>query len=348
MLDEPDLAGLDAGIVLQAYLPDAHEALDRLASWAVQRHERGGGRIKVRLVKGANLAMERVDAELHGWPQAPYPTKPDVDATYKRLLDRALDPCWGDALRVGLASHNLFDVAWGVVRADRLGTRHRLELEMLEGMAPGEAEAVRRRAGSVLLYAPVVRRDEFDAAIAYLVRRLDENTSPENFLRHQFDLAPGSPELAEQRDRFLDAVARARRRRPARRRRAQCRDGERRTFDPHATVRATSPTPTGRAAEPRVARPDARGGRAPSSTRCRSWPVAWCSHRRRRREAVPSGSTPRRPTVPSTATGWPTCALVDRAVDTARRAQPAWGATTAARSCRAARPVCGGARRASR
>ena len=57
------------------------------------------------------------------------------------------------------------------------------------------------------LYAPVVRRDAFDAAIAYLVRRLDENTAPGNFLRHQVDLVPGSPAFVEQRDRFLAAVA---------------------------------------------------------------------------------------------------------------------------------------------
>ncbi len=207
VLDEPAFSGLDAGIVLQAYLPDAHDAFERLAIWAVDRHARGGGRIKVRLVKGANLAMEQVDAELHGWPQAPLGSKAEVDASYKRLLERALDPAWGDALRVGLASHNLFDVAWGLVRAERLGVRDRLEIEMLEGMAPGEVEAVRRDAGGILLYAPVVRRDEFDAAIAYLVRRLDENTSPENFLRHLFELEVGSPEFAEQQRRFVEAVA---------------------------------------------------------------------------------------------------------------------------------------------
>jgi len=328
VLDEPDLAGLDAGIVLQAYLPDSHDALERLASWAVARHERGGGRVKVRLVKGANLAMERVDAELHGWPQAPYPTKPDVDASYKRLLDRALDPCWGEALRVGLASHNLFDVAWGVVRADRLGTRHRLELEMLEGMAPGEAEAVRRRAGGILLYAPVVRRDEFDAAIAYLVRRLDENTSPDNFLRHQFDLAPGSPELADQRDRFLDAVARRAAVGPTTRR-VQCRDGEHRTFDP---------------ARPFLNEPDTDWSRRPN----REWLDRTLAAARAVVEEVPVvaggllltpaeapggsavGIDPSAPDRPLYRHGLADRSLVERAVHTALQAQPAWGATTGA------------------
>jgi RHH-type proline utilization regulon transcriptional repressor/proline dehydrogenase/delta 1-pyrroline-5-carboxylate dehydrogenase len=111
ILDDPDLGPASVGIVLQAYLPDSHAALDRIGGWAADRHAAGGGEVKVRLVKGANLAMERVDAELHGWPVATYGSKPEVDASYKRLLDRALDPARGNGLRVGLASHNTFELA---------------------------------------------------------------------------------------------------------------------------------------------------------------------------------------------------------------------------------------------
>src|SRR5439155_16229035 len=80
-----------------------------------------------------------------------------------------------------------------------------VEFEMLEGMANHQARAVHTRAGGLLLYAPVVRAEDFHSAIAYLVRRLDENTAPENFLRHVFDLEPGSSEWAAERDRFLAA-----------------------------------------------------------------------------------------------------------------------------------------------
>ena len=79
----------------------------------------GGGppgrrrRPRARIVKGANLAMEQVEAELMGWPQAPYDTKAEVDAHYKRMLDRALAAARGD-LHVGVASHNLFDIAWAL------------------------------------------------------------------------------------------------------------------------------------------------------------------------------------------------------------------------------------------
>jgi RHH-type proline utilization regulon transcriptional repressor/proline dehydrogenase/delta 1-pyrroline-5-carboxylate dehydrogenase len=195
--------GLDAGIALQAYLPDSHAVAESLCEWALDRHGRGGGTIKVRLVKGANLAMERVEAELRGWAQAPYPTKAEVDASYKRLLDTLLDDRWAPAVRVGVASHNLFDLAWALT----LDAGDRIDLEMLEGMAQPQARAVRRRAGTVVLYTPVVAREEYHAAIAYLARRLDENTSPENFLHALFTLTPNSPAFAIERERFRHAVA---------------------------------------------------------------------------------------------------------------------------------------------
>ena len=209
VLDEPEFHHLEAGIVLQAYLPDSHGVLDQLGEWACARRRAGGAGIKVRIVKGANLAMESVEAELHDWTAAPYPTKAHVDASFKRMLDSALRPEWNDAVRIGVASHNLFDVAWALVLRDRLpiSQQHRLELEMLEGMAPAQSRAVRRLAGSLMLYAPVVQRDQIDASIAYLARRLDENTAPENFLRALFTIRPGSEEFAVQAERFRRAVA---------------------------------------------------------------------------------------------------------------------------------------------
>ncbi|WP_286697079.1 proline dehydrogenase family protein, partial [Dermacoccus sp. UBA1591] len=89
LLSEPEFHDLEAGIVLQAYLPDAVPALERLIAFAKERKANGGAGIKVRLVKGANLAMERVEAELHDWKQAPYTSKEDVDANYLRFIERA-------------------------------------------------------------------------------------------------------------------------------------------------------------------------------------------------------------------------------------------------------------------
>ncbi len=203
VLDEPEFTAIDAGVVLQAYLPDAHDACERLCEWALDRHERAGGSLKIRIVKGANLAMERVEAEQNGWQQAPYETKAEVDASFKKLVLLALSARFDGAVRVGFASHNLFDLAWAL----DLPARDRLDMEMLEGMAPAQARTVREQAGGVLLYAPVVRADDLAASIAYLTRRLDENTSPDNFLRALFTLQPGSPDWKEQRSRFEAAMA---------------------------------------------------------------------------------------------------------------------------------------------
>ena len=203
VLDEGEFAHVDAGIVLQAYLPDSHAACEQLCRWATARRARGGGVLKIRIVKGANLAMERVEGELHGWPQAPYLTKAEVDASFKRLVSSALDLQWSGAVRVGFASHNLFDLGWAL----GLPERERIDIEMLEGMAPAQSRAVRAAAGNLLLYAPVVRDQDLAASIAYLTRRLDENTSPDNFLRALFTLQPNTPEWLDQQQRFDAALA---------------------------------------------------------------------------------------------------------------------------------------------
>jgi RHH-type proline utilization regulon transcriptional repressor/proline dehydrogenase/delta 1-pyrroline-5-carboxylate dehydrogenase len=207
LLDEPPLRGLEAGIALQAYLPDSFDALRELVAWVRRRRESGGAGIKVRVVKGANLAMERVDAALHNWTQAPYATKAETDANYKRMLDWALQRDRVSAVRIGVASHNLFDVAWARELAGARGVADRVEFEMLQGMAPGVARAVRGAVGSLIVYTPVVAAADFDSALAYLFRRLEENASGENFLRHFFDLAERSDLFALEAERFERAVA---------------------------------------------------------------------------------------------------------------------------------------------
>ena len=177
-----------------------------LAAWAEQRHARGGADVKVRLVKGANLAMERVDAALHGWVQAPYASKAEVDANYKRCVELL---CGGatPGLRAGIASHNLFDVAWALLVARDHGVADRIEIEMLQGIATPQARVVRDASGGLRLYSPVVTAKDFDVAISYLFRRLEENTAPENYLHHAFSLLADSPQFDEEVARFRTAVA---------------------------------------------------------------------------------------------------------------------------------------------
>ena len=193
-LERPGLERVEAGIALQAYIPDSARVLGELHAWARTRVARGGGAITVRVVKGANMEMERVEASVRGWAQAPFRTKAETDANYKRMLAAAITPENLAAVRVGVASHNLFDVAYGLVLAAEADAGERVQFEMLEGMANHQRRALFEHSRNLLLYAPACRKEEFLHAIGYLIRRLDENTGPDNFLRHAFKLRAGSAE----------------------------------------------------------------------------------------------------------------------------------------------------------
>ena len=208
LLDEPEFFYLEAGIVLQAYLPDSWPVQKELNAWAMERREKGGAGIKIRIVKGANLAMESVDAELHDWELAPFGSKEEVDANFKRMLHEGCKKDVAKAVKLGVGSHNLFDIAYALLLREREGIVEKIEFEMLEGMANHQARAVRDAASDLLLYAPIVRRDDFPSAIAYLVRRIDENTSEGNFLHDVFAIKEGNPAWEDQKKRFLAACAR--------------------------------------------------------------------------------------------------------------------------------------------
>ena len=213
LLDRPELASLHAGIVLQAYLPDAPSAMARLRRFAERRVAEGGEPVKVRLVKGANLAMEQVDASVHGLTQAPLLSKEATDAQYKRMLLEALDPEKLASVHLGVAGHNLFDVAFAHLlmqsRGIPAGPGHGVEFEMLAGMAPGQQAVVRETTGTMRLYVPVVHPRHFDVAVSYLVRRLEENASSQNFLSAAFQLDSSEDLFAREQQRFSRALDRA-------------------------------------------------------------------------------------------------------------------------------------------
>ncbi len=204
-LGRPGLQAVAAGIALQAYIPDSARVQRTLNDWARQRIAAGGAPITIRLVKGANMEMERVDAVLRDWPQAPFRTKRETDANYQRMLVEALRPENLEAVRVGVASHNLFDLAYGLILAAQAPAGNRVQFEMLEGMANHQRRALLEHTRHLLLYAPACRKEEFLNAIGYLVRRLDENTGPENFLRHAFRLTVDSPDWTQLERGFRDA-----------------------------------------------------------------------------------------------------------------------------------------------
>jgi RHH-type transcriptional regulator, proline utilization regulon repressor / proline dehydrogenase / delta 1-pyrroline-5-carboxylate dehydrogenase len=209
LLSEPEFADLTAGVVLQAYIPDSFRLAGELTEFAVERRQRGGAPIRLRIVKGANLAAERVIASRMSWSLPIYPSKHEVDANYKRMLLAATEPRAASAVHLGIASHNLFDLAFGLVLRASRGVEREVGFEVLEGMANSLSRALSLVGAPVLTYAPAVGDAEMDSAVAYLIRRLDENTAPENYLRHAFSMRRGDPSYVAQAQRFERALAAA-------------------------------------------------------------------------------------------------------------------------------------------
>src|SRR5918998_639117 len=180
LLDEPELrAGPSAGVVIQAYLRESPEQLDQVLAWSrVTAREQP---IVVRLVKGAYWDHEVVDARQHGWTPPVFEAKRDSDRNFEHLTLRLLE-AW-PSLRPAIASHNLRSVAHAIAAARELGREDRdLEFQVLRGLGDELAAALADLGHRVRIYCPV---GDLVAGMAYLVRRLLENTSNESFLGEQ-------------------------------------------------------------------------------------------------------------------------------------------------------------------
>ena len=204
-LDRKGLEQARAGIALQAYIPDSFATQQRINAWARKRVAAGGSPVTIRIVKGANMEAERVEASLRGWPQATYKTKLETDANYLRMLHEGMLPNNLAAVQLGIASHNLFTLSYGLVLAAKNNAFDRVQFEMLEGMANHQRRALFELTGNMLLYAPACKQEDFTNAIGYLVRRLDENTGADNFLRYAFNVEVGSPEWNTLEQQFVEA-----------------------------------------------------------------------------------------------------------------------------------------------
>lgn len=207
VLSLPQFKNYSAGIVIQAYLPDAYDFQTELLEFAKARVATGGAPIKMRLVKGCNLEMETVISSLRGWPNPIRPSKMEVDANYLFLLERGLQPENAKVLHLGVASHNLFSIAYAYLLSQKYDTAQYMTFEMLEGMANHLWRAQSMLGNRVILYTPVVKDEHFLNAVSYLVRRMDENTAPDNFLTHSFNLKPGTDEWIFLSKQFEDAYA---------------------------------------------------------------------------------------------------------------------------------------------
>ena len=169
----------DAGIVIQAYQPEAETDLQNLLSWVQKR----GTPIWVRLVKGAYWDYETIRSAYRGWPTPVYQQKWQSDANFEKQTRFLMENAnW---LRPALGSHNLRSLAHGLAWAKKLELDPgAYEIQMLYGMGDDQAEAISRLGHRVRIYTPF---GELIPGMAYLVRRLLENTSNDSFLRQAVD-----------------------------------------------------------------------------------------------------------------------------------------------------------------
>jgi RHH-type proline utilization regulon transcriptional repressor/proline dehydrogenase/delta 1-pyrroline-5-carboxylate dehydrogenase len=180
LLAEPEFAdGPSAGVVLQAYLRDSPQTLDTILDWvhATPRAQP----LVVRLVKGAYWDHEVVEARQHGWSVPVFERKADCDANFEALTARLLEA--RPLVRVAIASHNLRSVAHAIAYDQSIGgTPGDIEFQILRGLGDDLARALASFDLRVRAYCPV---GDLVAGMAYLVRRLLENTSNESFLYEQ-------------------------------------------------------------------------------------------------------------------------------------------------------------------
>ena len=205
VLSLPQFKNYSAGIVVQAYLPDAWNFQTELLDFAKKRMADGGVPLKMRLVKGANLQMESIVSSLKGWANPVLGSKIEVDANYLHILDRALEPENANALHIGVASHNFFSIAYAYLLSQKNDVEDQVTFEMLEGMANHLPRVMRSLGKQIILYTPVVKNEHFLNAVSYLVRRLDENTGKDNFLSYSFNLQYGSKQWNFLEQQFLEA-----------------------------------------------------------------------------------------------------------------------------------------------
>jgi RHH-type proline utilization regulon transcriptional repressor/proline dehydrogenase/delta 1-pyrroline-5-carboxylate dehydrogenase len=173
-----------AGIALQAYLRSAEDDAEQLLHWARQT----GRQVTVRLIKGAYWDYEVSHAEQKGWPVPVWTDKRDTDACFERLTERFVASMPRQAheggVKLALGTHNIRSIAYGLAMLRKSGLpSSALEIQMLYGMADQLKAAMFERGLRLRQYIPL---GELIPGMAYLVRRLLENTSNQSWLRAGF------------------------------------------------------------------------------------------------------------------------------------------------------------------
>jgi RHH-type proline utilization regulon transcriptional repressor/proline dehydrogenase/delta 1-pyrroline-5-carboxylate dehydrogenase len=166
------------GLAMQTYLKSSDQDIDLMLDWARQQNLP----ISIRLVKGAYWDYEIVVARQNGWSIPVYTNKAETDAAFERSAEKILRN--HNFCHLACASHNIRSVCAVMELARFLEVPDdRYEYQALYGMAEPFRNTLLKMTGRVRLYCP---QGELLPGMAYLIRRLMENTSNESFLRQTF------------------------------------------------------------------------------------------------------------------------------------------------------------------
>jgi RHH-type proline utilization regulon transcriptional repressor/proline dehydrogenase/delta 1-pyrroline-5-carboxylate dehydrogenase len=182
LMEEEFRSRTDVGVTMQAYLRDSEQDLRDWISWAKER----GNPLTVRLVKGAYWDQETIKAAQKDWPQPVYNDKAATDANFEKMTQLMLEN--HDYIYSAIGSHNVRSQALAIAIAESLNIpRRRFEMQVLYGMGDQLAKALVKRGHRVRVYAPY---GELLPGMAYLIRRLLENTANSSFLRQSLEDRP--------------------------------------------------------------------------------------------------------------------------------------------------------------
>jgi len=182
LMEEEFRSRTDVGVTMQAYLRDSEQDLRDWISWAKER----GYPLTVRLVKGAYWDQETIKAAQKDWPQPVYNDKAATDANFEKMTQLMLEN--HDYIYSAIGSHNVRSQALAIAIAESLNIpRRRFEMQVLYGMGDQLAKALVKRGHRVRVYAPY---GELLPGMAYLIRRLLENTANSSFLRQSLEDRP--------------------------------------------------------------------------------------------------------------------------------------------------------------
>jgi len=198
LLEEEEFCDFSsAGVVLQAYLRDSERQLHDLLQWVRRR----GAPITVRIVKGAYWDYEIIHAKQMGWPIPVFTSKAETDAVFESLTESLLESF--PSVRTAVGTHNIRSIAHAMAAAETLGLGPTdIEFQMLYGMGDPIKRAILKTDYPLREYTPF---GELIPGMAYLVRRILENTSNESFLRQDFFIGMPPEQLLENPRELMSA-----------------------------------------------------------------------------------------------------------------------------------------------